>query len=238
MTDNLVQQGRYYSNQLQVKIERRMLGGESTGVLIFGLSYAFGKAIEQNHLINGFVNDPIKELDNTNKAQNLSFHMVWDLPFGQGRRFLNVQNRYGRGLASGWRFDSIFTYASGNPTGWPNLINLCGDWHATNQNENSWFNNNKTCYTQFATNVQRLTPDRFPDIQDPAVGPFVNAALEKTIGIGERYKVLLRGEVFNLTNHAQRGGPDTGFTSATFGMLPKSQLNFPRVFQLAAKFYF
>jgi hypothetical protein len=238
MTDNLVQQGRYYSNQLQVKIERRMLGGESTGVLIFGLSYAYGKAIEQNHLINGFLNDPIKELDNTNKAQNLSFHMVWDLPFGQGRRFLNVQNRYGRGLVSGWRFDSIFTYASGNPTGWPNLINFCGDWHAANQNENSWFNNTKACYTQFPTNVQRLTPDRFPDIQDPAVGPFVNAALEKYIGIGERYKVLLRGEVFNLTNHAQRGGPDTGFTSATFGMLPKSQLNFPRVFQLAAKFYF
>lgn len=238
MTDNLVQQGRYYSNQLQVKIERRMLGGESTGVLIFGLSYAFGKAIEQNHLINPFVNDPIKELDNTNKAQNLSFHMVWDLPFGQGRRFLNFQNRYGRGLVSGWRFDSIFTYASGNPTGWPNLINLCGDWHATNQNENSWFNNNKACYTQFATNVQRLTPDRFPDIQDPAVGPFINAALEKYIGIGERYKVLLRGEVFNLTNHAQRGGPDTGFTSDRFGQLPKSQLNFPRVFQLAAKFYF
>jgi hypothetical protein len=137
-----------------------------------------------------------------------------------------------------WRVTPILSYASGNPTGMANLINTCGDWHATNQNENAWFNNNKSCYAQLVTNQLRTNPDRFSDIRDPSVGPFINLAVEKTIPMGERYKLQFRGESFNLFNHAQRPGPDTSFTSATFGQLPKSQLNFPRLVQLAAKFYF
>jgi hypothetical protein len=66
----------------------------------------------------------------------------------------------------------------------------------------------------------------------------VNAALEKTFSITERYRIQFRAEAFNLTNTPIRGNPDTGFNNQTFGMLPKSQLNFPRFFQLAGKFYF
>jgi len=164
---------------------------------------------------------------------------VWDLPFGHGRRFLNVDNKVVGGFVNNWRFSPILTYETGNPTGWPNLINSCGDWHAANQNENAWFNNDKTCYKQLGNgNVLRTIPDRFGDIRDPSVGPFINAALEKTFNMGERYKIQFRGESFNLFNHPQRPGPDTSFTSNTFGQLPKSQLNFPRLIQLAAKFYF
>jgi hypothetical protein len=137
-----------------------------------------------------------------------------------------------------WRFAGILSYESGNPTGWPSLINKCGEWHATNQNENSWFNNDKSCYTPLPANVLRTVPDRFSDIRDPSVGPFINASLEKTFSISERYKLQFRGESFNVFNHVQRPGPDNTYTSATFGQLPKTQLNFPRLVQLAAKFYF
>lgn len=240
MTNNLIQAGRYRSDQLQIKVEKRLLGGGSTGVLTWVLSYTFAKAMEQNHRLNSWnTAEPIiYELDNTDKPQSVAFSGVWDLPLGKDRKFLNFSNPVGRAVASDWRFDWVLTYVSGNPTGWPNLINVCGDWHPQNQNESSWFNNDKSCYRQFPTNSLSIVPDRFPDIRNPDVGPFLNVALEKTIRIGERYRVQFRGESFNLTNSVQRNPPDTGFTSATFGQLPAAQLNFPRLVQLAAKFYF
>jgi hypothetical protein len=164
---------------------------------------------------------------------------VWDLPVGKGKRFANINNKFAGALVNNWRYDLILSYSSGNPTGWPNLINKCGEWHAAKQDENNWFNSDKSCYAQLANgNVLRVVPDRFPDIRNPGVGPFINTALEKDFHLGERYRIQIRGESFNLFNHPQRGGPDTTLTSATFGQLPKSQLNFPRLVQLAAKFYF
>jgi hypothetical protein len=245
ITNYLIQQGWYRSDQLQVRIEQRAFGSATgtgkAGVLTWVLSYAFGKSFEANHRLNGWnASEPIvKEIDNTDKAQNLTISGVWDLPFGHDRRMLNFNNKVARVVVDNWRLTPILSYASGNPTGEPNLINTCGDWHATAQSENSWFNNNKSCYQQLANgNVLRTNPDRFSDIRDPGVGPFINLALEKTIPLGERFKLQIRGESFNLFNHAQRPGPDTDINSATFGQLPKSQLNFPRLIQLAAKFYF
>ncbi|MDZ4799700.1 MAG: hypothetical protein SGI92_16190 [Bryobacteraceae bacterium] len=92
--------------------------------------------------------------------------------------------------------------------------------------------------TNQPTNNIRTAPDRFGNPGVPGVGPIANMSIEKTVQITERYKVLLRGEAFNLTNSVQRTGPDTGFTSPASGQLPKSQLNFPRFLQIAAKFYF
>jgi hypothetical protein len=245
ITNNLIQQGKYRSDMLQVRVEQRAFAGQgNAGAFTWVLSYAFGKAYEMNHRLNDWnvLEPPIREIDNTDKTHNLAFSGVADLPLGHGRKLLNVDNPVARQIVDDWRFVWIVTYESGNPTGWPNtgnLINLCGDWHAVSQNENSWFNNDKTCYKQSANgNTLRTNPDRFVDIRDPAVGPFMNTALEKTIKISERYKLLIRGEAFNVFNHVQRPGPDTSFTSPTFGQLPKNQLNFPRFLQLAAKFYF
>ena len=240
ITNNLLQNGMYRSDQLQVKVEKRVLGGENTGVMTWVLSYTWAKAFEANHRLNSWNTDEpiIYELDNTDKAHSLAFSGVWDLPLGQKRKFLRFDNKVLNGIVSDWRSSWIVTYVSGNPVGWPDLINSCSSWHAADQNENTWFNSDKSCYKQYPTNNIRTTPDRFGDLRAPAVGPFVNAAFEKTIPLTERYRVLLRAEGFNVTNSVQRPGPDTSFTSVTFGQLPKSQLNFPRFFQLAAKFYF
>ena len=241
ITNNLIQQGKYRSDQLQIGIQKRAFGDSAKGQLTWAISYAFSKAFEMNHRLNDWNTNeqPIREIDNTDKTQNLSIHGVYDLPFGKGRHFLGKANPIIDGVLGGWRISPIMTYSSGNPTGWPNIINTCGDWHAANQNENGWYNNDKNCYKQLANgNVLRTNPDRFSDIRDPGVGPSVNFAAEKTFRVTERYKFLLRGESFNMFNHPQRPGPDGSLTSPTFGMLPKSQLNFPRLVQLAAKFYF
>ena len=239
ITNNLIQAGHYRSDALQVKVEKRVGSGSGTaGALTWVLSYTIAKAFEQNHRLNDWNSQEpfIYELDNTDKPQTLAFSGVWDLPLGQNRRF-DVNNSVARAILGNWRFDWIFTYNSGYPVGWPNLINNCGNWHATVQDENHWFNSDKTCYQSFPSFNVRTIPDRFGDIRNPA-DPQMNAAVERTIPIKERYRLQFRAETFNLTNTPIRPGPPTDFNSSQFGQLPKSQNNFPRVIQFAAKVYF
>jgi len=239
VTNNLVQQGHYRSDALQVKIEKRVLGGGGAGVMTWVLSYTFAKAFMQTSRLNNWneAEPLIYEIDNQDKPQNLAFSGVWDLPLGKNRKFLNVSSPVGRTLASDWRFNWIFTYLSGYPVSWPNLINSCGTWKAAQQDQYHWFNNDKSCYKTLPSYTPRTLPNRFPDIRNPSA-PQLNVALEKTIPFRERYRLQLRWEAFNLANTPIRPGPDTSFTSASFGQLPRNQNNWPRVMQLAAKIHF
>jgi hypothetical protein len=240
VTNNLVQVGHYRSDALQASLQQRAFGDGrgAGGALTWTISYTFAKTYEQNHrLQNWNTAEPlIYEIDFQDKPHNLSVNGVWDLPFGKNRRFLSRGGIVDAFLGN-WRFSGIFTYVSGYPVGWPNRINNCSSWKAANQDEDHWFNNDKTCYTQFPSNTLRTLPDRFSDIRQHQ-RPQVNAALEKTFSITERYRLQFRAEAFNLTNTPIRGNPETDFNNQNFGMLPKSQLNFPRFFQLAGKFYF
>jgi len=245
LTNNLVQAGRYRADLLQFLINQREYGdGKGAGgMLTWTVSYTFSKTYEKNHRLNTWnTAEPIiYEVDFQDKPQNLSFHGVWDLPMGKNRKFLD-HNRVAGALLGNWRFTWIFSYASGFPVGWPNLINKCGgDWHATANNgkrsEDRWFNNDKTCYQQFPNNVIRTLPDRFPDIRQPTA-PQLNAAIERTIHLSETKRLQFRAEGFNITNTPIRAGVNTDFNSADFGKIAKSQLNFPRFFQIAGKFYF
>ena len=47
MTNNFIQDGHYRSDSLQFKVEKRVLGSGSTGVLTFGVAYTLAKAYEQ-----------------------------------------------------------------------------------------------------------------------------------------------------------------------------------------------
>jgi hypothetical protein len=244
ITNFLVQDGHYRSDALQVKIEQRVLGGRTSGILTWGISYTLSKAFEANHRLNNWnANEPlINELDNTDKPQTFAFHGVYDLPVGKDRWLF--KDRVSNAIAGNWRFDWIFTYSSGYPVNYPDLVLVnspsCSNstWYAAVQNEDSWFNNDKNCYRTRASDYERRTlPDRFPNLRNPTK-PQLNVALEKTFNFGERYKFQLRGEAFNVTNTPIRPGPNTDFGSSDFGKLPKTQNNWPRVLQVAGKIYF
>ncbi len=244
VTNYLGQWGYYRYDALSLQLEKR-LSSTSKGNFTWVVSYTFSKAFEANHRLNNWnYNEPIlHELDYQDKPQTIAFSGVWDLPFGKGRSYAsNIQNPILSALASNWKFDWIFTYYSGYPTGWPDLVlntNVpgCSSWSVQNQNAQHWFNNDKNCYSTRAPYTLHTNPDRFPNIRDPAE-PNANLAFEKSFPFSEHYKFTFRGEVFNVANTVVRPGPNTDFNSDNFGKLPLTQNNFPRVFQLAAKFYF
>lgn len=247
VTNNTVPAGRYRSDQLQIRVEQKEIGGSrgSAGVLTWNLSYTLAKSFEANHRLNNWniTGEPIiYELDNTDKPHVLAINGVWDLPFGKDRAFLN-QNRFGRTLLGNWRMSWIFSYTSGNPLGQPNIKNKCGeDWQATYggglKSDDRWFNNTRSCYENYPRHTIRTTPDRFSNIRDHQA-PQLNASLEKTFNITESKRFLIRAEGFNLTNTPIRSGVSGSFgDTQNFGKVDKSQRNFPRFFQLAAKFSF
>jgi hypothetical protein len=66
----------------------------------------------------------------------------------------------------------------------------------------------------------------------------VNIAIQKKFRLTERYSFQLRAESFNLANTPIFPGPNTDWRNPQFGRVTLSQQNFPRLVQLAAKFYF
>ena len=244
VTNNLGQWGYYRYDALSLQLEKR-LNSQSKGNFTWVVSYTFSKAFEANHRMDNWnaFSPLVHELDYQDKPQSIAFSGVWDLPFGKGRTYASdVGNPIVNGLISNWTFDWIFTYSSGYPTSWPDLvlntsIPGCGSWSVADQNSQHWFNNNKACYSTRAPYTFHTNPDRFPNIRNPSA-PQVNIAFEKSFPFSERYKLTFRGEAFNIGNTVIRAAPDTNFNDANFGQLPLAQQNFPRLVQLAAKFYF
>ena len=68
----------------------------------------------------------------------------------------------------------------------------------------------------------------------------VDGRLQKTFSLGERYRIVLMGEVFNFLNHPNYGSYTTDITSPQFGNpTQNTSLSYsPRTFQLAARFEF
>jgi hypothetical protein len=64
-----------------------------------------------------------------------------------------------------------------------------------------------------------------------------NLALHKDTRIRESMILQLRGEFFNVFNHAQFANPNGYFAGTTFGLITKVQAP-PRIGQVAAKFIF
>lgn len=241
VTANTIPKAHYRYDGLQTKIEKRAFSSKSAGVMTFVVAYTFSKGFEQNHRLNGWEWEAplIYEVDNQTKPHNFAFSGVWDLPIGTGKKFVNTDNKVVKALVNDWRYTWIFTYYSGYPTGWPDLVNSCLSWHYTGT-ENPflhWFNNDRSCYKTRDANTYRVVPDRFPDILNPA-SPQSNMAIEKTFTLTERFRMQISGEVFNVSNTPLYAGPSTDINNPNFGVINKAQQNFPRFLQFAAKFMF
>jgi Carboxypeptidase regulatory-like domain/TonB dependent receptor len=154
--------------------------------------------------------------------------VVYDLPFGRGRRFLN-SSKLADAFVGGWSVDSLLYFRSGLPLNVTvsRSSTVLPDGNNVNQRPNrvpgvpiysgnrgitSWLNP-----AAFAIPAAGTWGNGGRNI---AVGPNFwqdDTALEKLFSITERYKVIFRAEAFNLFNRAQYGQPSGSFNTASFG---------------------
>lgn len=239
-------------NSLQVKVNGRL--GSSLDLLT---SYTYGKnlgnteppldpgvsgAYPQNPFNIGAEYGP----DAADVKQVISVSFLYQLPFGQGKRFLGNASSLEDAMVGGWQLNGIVTGRTGLPfnvadsrgtgkdlTLRPNQIGNPFPSGFT-QNYQHWFS--ASAFSD--KGLSGLTPGdtrrnslRGPDYND------LDFSLFKVFTLREQLKLQMRVESFNLFNHPNFGQPSSNISSATVGTINSTTGN-PRIMQFAAKLIF
>jgi hypothetical protein len=243
-----------YSNYNSVygKIEKRASNG-----LAGLISYTFSKSLNAG---NGNVdNQSTVQNDNDQNADygladyNITHtfvaSLIYQLPFGQGRRFLG-NGRYVNALAGGWEASAIITAHSGLPftvtstldysntgTQSPRPDRICNGTGPKTISE--WFN--PACFTTdalaqaFANGTPRFGTSRRNILIGPGTQNWDLAFIKRT-NVGERITTEFKGELFNVFNHTNFGTPASTVGTSDIGIISSSAR--PRDIQLAVKVSF
>jgi outer membrane receptor protein involved in Fe transport len=240
---------------LYAKLERRFARGFSA----IG-SYTFSKGIDnvgQGFPGEGFSGGALQNaydlrgeraVSNFNTPQTLSISLVYELPIGQGKPFLNSGGALNK-IIGGWQVNSIMLFQSGAPLqiagGNPSALNAGTqrpNWSGKNPTLSGSIEDRLGQYfdtSAFSLNAPFTfgnTPRIMPDLYGPGTRN-VDLSLFKNTHIGERYQLQFRAEAFNAFNRVQFGNPATNINQSTFGRIT-TQANFPRDIQLALKLLF
>ena len=222
-------------NALQVSLQRNLSGSLQASV-----NYLWSHAINDGSTGGGETDYPenvrCRACDRASSdfdiRHYLSSNLIYQLPFGHGRRFLTGQG-YGSKILGGWEWANIFTARSGLPgnvtisrtasaipdanTSSPQRPNVVAGEAIVPANQT---------ITNFINNASFAIP---------APGTFGNAgrnlirgpnqwqldtALVKNVPLTEKTQLTFRAEAFNVFNHTQYGLPNTNFSnSASFGQI-------------------
>lgn len=256
--------GQAHYNSLQIKAETK-----SAKYGIYALiGYTYARAYDTGFSDNlgsliGATYFPLpnyKSLDwglsQINLNQDFTASIIYDLPFGKGRKWGNNWNSAANAILGGWEATVIEKATSGFPvfvidsnnTSGVDFLNANGSAFIrpnqtcnpvlSNPTLSNWFN--ASCFSQPAAgqlgNANR-TPVSGPD--------FVNTdfSLVKHFVIREGMRLDFRTEFFNLFNHAQFGAPGSNGSGADFNSpstfnVINYTVNNPRLIQFALKLAF
>jgi hypothetical protein len=190
-------------------------------------------------------------VDNNDQTHMINIAGTYELPFGKGRPYMNTGG-WKNTIFGGWQISPLLTYATGTPLWNPNgnsggsvyvngdpLGNNCAPCNRANVVS---YNNIMFSYGKV---YQGLPVINKADFSDP--GPWVlgngprvigglrnpfnyneNIAFAKYFAIGERVKIKLEIEYFNVLNRVIFGSPDLNYEDSNFGRVINSQSNTQR----------
>jgi hypothetical protein len=238
-------------NALQAVIRRRAKNG-----LTLLASYTFGKAMDQNSNTNNSTTGSQRSpqdirnfqrewaLADYHRTHQFSASFNYDLPFGRKQRFFSKAKGLTEVLFGGWQLNGIVTLLSGRPftpvyssldtaSGRPDLVSD----PMANVPAGLYFN-------PAAFRRPVATPDD-PTLfgnagRNIVIGPnfqSVDMSLFKIIRLGERTKLQLRWEAFNVLNHPNFQIPQHLLETSDTGQLRLTS-NEAREMQFAIKFIF
>jgi hypothetical protein len=234
-------EGWSWYHALQTGLQKRFSAGYT-----LGLNYTFSQFTEATEFLNADDPTPWEGISSQDTPHRLSVSGILELPFGRGRRFGTNAHPAVEILAGGWQLQGIYTYQTGFPVGWGNVLftgNL--DDIALPGSERSvarWFNTdagfNKVTAQQLASNVRtfplRLDSVRVDDVNN------VDISVIKNVTIAGEKKLQFRFESINALNHPLLAtGLNSTPNAAAFGQIVTSaQTNYARRTQVLMKFLF
>ena len=233
---------------LQARVERRFTNG-----LSFLASYTFSKTINDQSLYESDTGAP-QDIRNLKAEKGLAAQdvrhrfvvsYVYELPFGNGKRFSGSSTGVRELLIGGWQLNGITTFQDGQPftvvMGFDNA-NVGDGTARPNQVANPvlsrgkrsvshWFNTDAFVAAPFGTfgNAGRN------NVIGPGLNDFDFSVL-KNFKLSERKRIEFRAEIFNLFNHTNFTSVGTVIDTPSFGQLTASRD--PRDIQFGLKFLF
>jgi hypothetical protein len=241
-------------NALQVHYEHRQ--GED---LLLTASYALSHALDNSPGSNLSSTAPLyynPGADYGNSLQDqrhvFSSSIVYQLPFGQGKRFGGGVNYATNLLIAGWQFNVIGRLSSGNPFdlsagGLNGAVtadrpDIVGNISYPKTILGTWFNTAAFAQPSQTTANGHIVYTRLGTIgRDKLYGPGqrdADISIQKNIYLTHKYVLQLHGDAFNITNTPQFTNPDGVLTDANYGKITGVQQFSQRQLQLAARFTF
>jgi hypothetical protein len=252
-TDDPIGKASY--NALEVKLSRRFFG-KSRG-LNLQLAYTYSKTMQSLGFENTYPYQDtslLHEIAPTDRAQVLAWTGVWNLPIGNGSRFVapNAKGILGAAV-NDWTVSWVFSAQSGFPvalnTGYyytcaQSFTPVGGPTHA------QWINNGNgnpsSCWTPVPQFGLQTLPQQISTLRQPSIAN-LDMSLQKSFRLAESLHLQFRAEAFNLANTPLFPAPDTNPSDKIqisngnptgFGTVAPTQINFPRTLQLSLKLIF
>jgi len=230
--------GYSWYHSLQIRTEKRFSAG-----LNASLSYTWSKTMEALSYLNSTDTNLEKVISSQDRTHRLAVTVMYELPFGRGKRFHGPSHAIVSKTLSGWQVQGIYTGQSGAALGFGNAI-FVGDLHniplpKDQRNVDRWFNIdagfNRNTATQLASNIRTLS-SRFSGVR--ADGPNNwDISFIKNTRISEVTQLQFRAEAINALNHPQFTAPNATPTSTAFGTVT-GEFAWPRVIQFGLKLLF
>jgi len=174
--------------------------------------------------------------------------LLYDLPFGQGKRF-HFEQKWANTLLGDWQANLILTKQSAMPfapvlansvanTGTSSRPNLLGDWQISDPTITHWFNTAlNTAGAPWATPAQYTFGNAGRGILRGPGRTDVDFSVFKQFPITEKLRLQFRGEFFNLFNHPQFDLPNPTIGSPSAGVI-SGTVGTPRDIQFSLRLFF
>jgi hypothetical protein len=244
-------------NSAQAKIEKRFTRGYT--VLA---AYTWSKFTEHVFKVNPSDSGYEKRLSEFDVPHRVALSGIWEVPFGNGRRWASGASGISNALIGGWSLQAIGQFQSGRPISFHDRnayfsgdlgalkSDYSGDSNQPVFDISGFYFHDAAVQTngvddptkqradsriRLANNV-RYFPSRIPGLRGQGLNLW-DISIVKQVPINGRVRAQFNVEFLNAFNHPVFNNPGTDPTAADFGKVT-SQNNLPRDIQIAAKIVF
>jgi len=242
ITESTIPIGQSLYNSMQLSVEKRLSAG-----LQGRLSFTWDKIMQETGYLNN-QDTALARVQAGEPSKLLTLSLTYSLPlFAKNTGLMHK-------VLGGWEANGILRYSNGYLIGAPGGAYSTGvNPKLSNRTYQQWFD---TCSLNTSGVRQNCTdanqPVAFIQLPPYTLGTLsgvlpgvrseiptiVDFSLYKSFVIHENTRLQFRANAYNLGNTAEFNTPNTSFGSTNFGVVPISQVNDPRIVELALKLNF
>jgi hypothetical protein len=244
-------------NSAQFKVEKRFTQGYTLLA-----AYTWSRFSEQVFQLNPYDTTYEDRPTASDVPHRATISGIWELPFGQGRRFAASASRFTDAFIGGWSVQAIGQLQSGRPidlnarnvyfNGDPGSLktDYSGDTNDPVFDISGFYFHDAAVQTNGVDDPVKQRADSrirlsnnvryFPSKTDGLRSPKLNLwdiSIIKQVRLNDRIRAQFHVELLNAFNRTVYANPNTDPTNADFGRVT-SQTNLPRDIQLAMKLVF